>query len=311
MATNIPMQTKKKILVTGANGLLGQKLVENLIENSSFEVIATGRGACRISVKGFKYVSMDLIDSDQVKAMLSKIQPQIIIHCAAITHVDVCEQNQEQCYQVNVKATEYLVEEAEKYKAHFIYVSTDFVFSGEKELLDENEPPSPVNFYGQTKWESERFVSKNATYWAIVRTVLVYGLASDLSRSNLILWVKSSLEAGKEIQVVDDQFRTPTLAEDLASGCILIAEQSKNGIFNICGSDFLTPFEMAILSAEYFGLDTNLIKRTNSSAFKQPAQRPKKTGLVIEKARVELGYEPKTFLEGIAILANQFILASS
>ena len=311
MATNIPMPTKKKILVTGANGLLGQKLVENLIENSGFEVIATGRGACRIPVKGFKYVSMDIIDSDQVKASLSKIQPQIIIHCAAITHVDVCEQNQEQCYQVNVKATEYLVEEAGKYKAHFIYVSTDFVFSGEKELLDEHEPPSPVNFYGQTKWEAERFVSKNATHWAIVRTVLVYGLASDLSRSNLILWVKSSLEAGKEIQVVDDQFRTPTLAEDLASGCVLIAEQSKNGIFNICGSDFLTPFQMAILSAEYFGLDINLIKRTDSSAFKQPAQRPKKTGLVIEKARVELGYEPKTFQEGIAILANQFNLASS
>ncbi len=171
--------------------------------------------------------------------------------------------------------------------------------------------PSPVNFYGETKLEAERYVMKHSTKFAIARTVLVYGIANDLSRSNIILWVKSSLEAGKEIQVVDDQFRTPTLAEDLATGCALIAAQSAQGIFHISGSDFLTPFQMAIMTAEYFGLDKSLIKRANSSTFTQPAKRPLKTGFLIEKARKELGFEPKTFREGIAILANQIILARS
>jgi dTDP-4-dehydrorhamnose reductase len=137
---------------------------------------------------------------------------------------------------------------------------------------------------------------------------LVYGLANDLSRSNIILWVKSSLEAGKQIQVVDDQVRTPTLAEDLAAGCILMAEQGATGIFNISGSELLTPYQMAMETADYFGLDKSLINQTDSTLFTQPAKRPMKTGFVIEKAKNQLGYRPKTFREGISILAKQLSL---
>jgi dTDP-4-dehydrorhamnose reductase len=137
---------------------------------------------------------------------------------------------------------------------------------------------------------------------------LVYGLANDLSRSNIILWVKSSLEAGKQIQVVDDQVRTPTLAEDLAAGCILMAEQGATGIFNISGSELLTPYQMAMETADYFGLNQELIVRTDSTKFTQPARRPMKTGFVIEKAKNQLGYRPKTFREGISILAKQLNL---
>jgi dTDP-4-dehydrorhamnose reductase len=145
--------------------------------------------------------------------------------------------------------------------------------------------------------------------WAIARTVLVYGLANDLSRSNIILWVKSSLEAGKQIQVVDDQVRTPTLAEDLAAGCILMAEQGATGIFNISGSELLTPYQMAMETADYFGLNKELIVRTDSTKFTQPARRPMKTGFIIEKAKNQLGYRPKTFREGISILAKRLGLS--
>ena len=147
--------------------------------------------------------------------------------------------------------------------------------------------------------------------WAIARTAIVFGVSYDLSRSNIILWVKASLEACKEIQVVDDQVRTPTLAEDLASGCILIAEKRATGVFNISGSELLTPYQMAIETAEYFGLDKSLINKTDSTKFKQPAKRPMKTGFIIEKARKQLGFEPKSFQTGIGILAKQIILARS
>jgi len=305
------MPNKKKIFITGANGLLGQKLVEQLAQKGEFEVIASGKGACRLTGSGYKYISLDITDPSQVNQVLGEIKPEIILHGAAITNVDVCELNQEACYEVNVKATEYLVEAGERCHSHFIYVSTDFIFSGETGPLDESAVPSPVNFYGQTKLEAEQYVMNHSTKWAIARTVLVYGIANDLSRSNIILWVKSSLEAGKEIQVVDDQYRTPTLAEDLATGCILIAERLAKGIFHISGSDFLTPFQMASMTAEYFSLNKDLIKRVDSSTFSQPAIRPLKTGFIIEKAQIELGFEPKTFREGIAILANQIILARS
>lgn len=306
-----PSNNKPKILITGANGLLGQKLVEQLVQQGKFEVIATGRGACRLSGSGFSYQTLDIENEQEVEATLADLNPEVIIHGAAMTHVDECEKHQEACYQANVLATKYLIFAAEKIQSHFIFVSTDFIFSG----LDGQNPyteeakPDPVNYYGQTKLDGEELLKTSNLKWAIARTVLVYGLANDLSRSNIILWVKSSLETGKQIQVVDDQVRTPTLAEDLAAGCILMAEQGATGIFNISGSELLTPYQMAMETADYFGLNKELIVRTDSTKFTQPARRPMETGFVIEKAKNQLGYRPKTFREGISILAKQLGLS--
>jgi dTDP-4-dehydrorhamnose reductase len=310
---SIQNPSKPKILITGANGLLGQKLVEQLVEEGKFEVIATGKGGCRLSGEGFSYVTLDIAYQNQVEEVFQKLRPETVIHGAAMTHVDECELNQDACFEANVKATEYLIQAAEKVGSHFIFVSTDFIFSGEdgKGPYDEEAEADPVNYYGWSKLEGERLVKASKLKWAIARTVLVYGIANDLSRSNIILWVKSSLEQGKEIQVVDDQVRTPTLAEDLAAGCILIAEQEATGIFNISGADLLTPFEMAMETADFFKLNKGLINRTDSTKFKQPAKRPMKTGFIIDKARKQLGFEPKTFRTGIGILAKQIILAGS
>jgi dTDP-4-dehydrorhamnose reductase len=305
MSTLLP--NKPKILITGANGLLGQKLVEQLVSSNTWEVIATGRGPCRLSGTGYTYQVLDIENKQEVDDALLRIRPEVIIHGAAMTHVDECEKYQEACYSANVLATNYLVEAAEKVKSHFIFVSTDFIFSGldGQNPYTEDAAPDPVNYYGQTKLDGEELLKRSTLKWAIARTVLVYGLANDLSRSNIILWVKSSLEAGKQIQVVDDQVRTPTLAEDLAAGCILIAEQGATGVFNISGSELLTPYQMAMETADYFGLNKELIVRTDSTKFTQPARRPMKTGFVIQKAMEQLGYSPKTFRMGISILAKQ------
>ncbi|SIO12988.1 SDR family oxidoreductase [Algoriphagus halophilus] len=311
MGLSTPKISKQKIAITGVNGLLGQKLVSQLIDRGTFEVIGFGKGACRIPNQEFEYVTLDITDESKVHSEIKRVHPDIIIHGAAMTNVDECELHQEAAYKVNVKATEYLLRAAESVGAHFIFVSTDFIFSGEEGPLDEQAVPAPVNYYGETKLEAEQLVQASATKWAIARTVLVFGIAHDMSRSNIILWVKSSLESGKNIQVVDDQFRTPTLAEDLAEGCILIAEKGAEGIFNISGPDFLTPYEMAMVTADYFGLDKSLIARVDSKTFTQPAKRPLKTGFSIEKARKVLDFEPKTFRTAIGILSKQIILASS
>ncbi len=306
-----PKVNKKKIFITGVNGLLGQKLVAQLIERDTFEIIGCGKGKSRLPFGGFEYIPLDITQESRVKEVIGHLKPEIIIHAAAMTNVDECELNQESAYLVNVKATEYLLKAAEKINSHFIYVSTDFIFSGDHGPLDEDAAAAPVNYYGGTKVEAEKLVISSSLKWAIARTVLVFGIAHDMSRSNIVLWVKSSLEQGKNIQVVDDQFRTPTLAEDLAEGCILIAEKEAEGIFHISGPDYLTPYEMAIITADYFGLDKSLISKVDSKTFTQPAQRPLKTGFIIEKARRVLGFEPKTFRTAIAILSKQIILASS
>ncbi len=304
----------KKILITGANGLLGQKLVEKLKDSENLKVIATGIGVSRLPEAwsdAYTWESMDITNLSTVIDVVGKYKPDCIIHAAAMTQVDDCENQKDACWKSNVEAVENIVFVCEKHDIHLIHLSTDFIFDGENGPYDEEAEANPVNYYGEAKLEAEKIIQKSRCRWAIVRTVLVYGLATDMSRSNIILWVKKSLESGKEIKVVTDQWRTPTLAEDLADGCVLIMDKSAEGIFNISGEEFLTPYDMAMQTAKFFNLDHSFIKKADSSNFSQPAKRPLKTGFIIDKARKELGYNPKSFMDGIGILSKQLKLADS
>ncbi|WP_439558325.1 SDR family oxidoreductase [Dyadobacter sp.] len=297
---------KKRILITGSNGLLGQKLVELLVQLSDIETIATAKGTNRLPFpEGYQYLEMDTTDPAQVNAIVGEVRPDVIIHTAAMTNVDQCELEKEACWKLNVTAVEILIAACREHNVFLQHLSTDFVFDGTSGPYKEEDQPNPISFYGWSKYAAEKAVLSSDIRFAITRTVLVYGIAHDMSRSNIILWVKNSLEAGKHIQVVTDQHRTPTLAEDLALGCYLIAQKEAEGIFHISGKDFLTPFEMAIMAADYFSLDKSLISPTDASAFTQPARRPPRTGFDLSKSREILGYEPHSFSEGIAILAKQ------
>lgn len=296
----------KTILITGSNGLLGQKLVELLVQQPTIKVIATARGENRLPfTEGYEYCSMDITNQNEVMSVIEKNLPDAIIHGAAMTNVDQCESEKEACWSQNVTAVQYIVDVCRKHDIFLCHVSTDFIFDGAAGPYTEEGEANPLSFYGWSKYAAEKLVQHSGIRWAIVRTVLVYGIAYDMSRSNIILWVKKSLEDGKNIKVVTDQWRTPTLAEDLAMGCYLIANQEAEGIFNISGKDLLTPYEMAMMTADYFELDKNLIAQADSSTFSQPAKRPARTGFVLDKARTILGYEPRSFTEGIAILAGQ------
>ena len=295
-----------KILITGANGLLGQKLVNLISSSTEHKLIATGRGRNRLPESGnYTYAEMDISDRRQVMEVIERFRPDSVIHTAAMTNVDQCEEEQEACWEMNVNAVRNIIAACKASGAHLVHVSTDFIFDGSRGPLTEEEEPAPVNYYGESKLAAEKEVISSDISWSIARTVLVFGIAHDMSRSNIILWVKKSLEDGKDINVVDDQWRTPTLAEDLAQGCYLLATSKKNGIFNISGKDMLTPYDMAVATAEFFELDKSLIHRTDGTKFKQKAKRPPRTGFIIDKARKELGYEPHTFPEGLEVLKHQ------
>ncbi len=295
-----------KILITGSNGLLGQKLVKLLSDNKSVALVATAKGENRLPFVGnYTYHTMDITNKTEVLEVIAAIKPDAIIHTAAMTNVDQCESEKELCWAMNVLALEYLVEACLKTDIFLCHVSTDFIFDGEAGPYKEDALPNPISYYGESKLAAEKVLIQSNIRWGIARTVLVYGIVSDMSRTNIILWVKKSLEEGKTIHVVTDQFRTPTLAEDLAMGCWLITHKQAEGIFNISGKDFLTPYEMAIMTATYFKLDQSLIKSADSSTFSQPAKRPPRTGFVLDKAQQVLGYNPVSFQEGIAIVERQ------
>lgn len=295
-----------KILITGSNGLLGQKLVKLLLEKG-IDLVATSRGANRVNYLNdpFEYCELDITEEDQVKEVLSKYEPDVVIHTAAMTNVDQCEKEQKACRILNVHAVQYLVSACEFYGIHFIHLSTDFIFDGENGPYKEEDHPNPISFYGQSKLDAENIVKKANCDWAILRTVLVYGVTPGMSRSNIILWVKENLENRKPLKIVDDQWRTPTLAEDLAMGCYLTAKKKATGVFNISGEEVLTPHDMAERTADFFGLDFSLVTKVDASTFSQPAKRPPKTGFILDKAKEQLGYQPHSFEEGIRMLDEQ------
>lgn len=301
------------ILITGSNGLLGQKLVYKLRNKPGVKLIATARGANRlVEQSGYIFEEMDITRKDQVDAVLSKYKPDSVINTAAATNVDACELDQSMATLLNVTSVQNIVGALEalqtknkEYKPHLIHLSTDFIFDGSHGPLTEDEKPHPLSHYALTKLQAEEIVMHSKLRWAIARTMLVYGIVDNASRSNIVLWAKQNLEQGKNINVVDDQFRTPTLAEDLADGCILMAEKKASGVYNISGKDFMSILELVYRVADHYHLDKSLVKPSKSADIKQPAKRPPKTGFIIEKARKELGYEPHSFEEGIRIMDEQ------
>jgi dTDP-4-dehydrorhamnose reductase len=294
-----------KVLFTGSNGLLGQKIAVATANYPQHTFLATSRGANRTQAMGTaSYAAMDITNAEDVSAVVGAFEPDVIIHGAAMTHVDECELHPEQATLMNVEGTRNIANAANEVGAHVVHISTDFIFDGKDGPYKEDAKAQPLSHYGWTKLEAEEIIQELPS-WSILRTVLVIGMAEDLSRSNIVLWAKGALEKGQPINVVDDQFRTPTLAEDLAQGALLAADQCAQGVFNISGPDFMSIYELVGQVAAHFGLSMESVTRTDSTTLNQPAKRPPRTGFDISKARAELGYKPHTFQEALEIIANQ------
>ena len=290
-----------KILLTGANGLLGQHLIKLLLEKN-YTVIATSKGPTRLPFSNnplYSYLELDITDGPQVNNMVLQHRPDAIIHCAAMTQVDDCEKNKIDCWNVNVTATRFLLDAAKEINARFVFLSTDFVFDGLNGPYAEDAEPNPVNYYGSSKWGAEKAVEESGLPWTIIRTVLVTGNPLNGTRKNIITWVKDKLEKGEKIRMVDDQHRTPTFVEDLAAGIMLVLEKNALGIYHISGKDSLTPYSIAIETARLLKLNEDLIEKTDSPSLSHLALRPHRTGFVIKKAQSDLGYNPHSFSESL------------
>lgn len=297
---------KQKFLITGSNGLLGQKLINALANDDEVILIATARGENRARLKeGYEFVSMDITSPEQVRTVIHAHRPDVVIHTAAMTQVDDCEKEPMKCHLMNVDAVRFLALACHDVNAHFVHVSTDFIFDGSYGPLKEEAKPNPLSVYGKSKLESEQVVQRIMKSWSIIRTVLVYGLADEMSRSNIVLWAKDSLEAGKPIRVVNDQYRTPTLAEDLAQGCILAGLKKAQGVFNVSGEELLSIADFVYRIADFWKLDTQLISEISSASLGQPAKRPARTGFIIDKAKDILDYQPHSLEKGFQLIDAQ------
>lgn len=295
-----------KILITGSNGLLGQKLVKLCLQkNIAFVATSSGENRNPDCPAEF-YRPLDITSKTQVDSVVLAEMPSAIIHTAAMTNVDECEIKQQACHQINVMGTAFLLAAAQIINAHFQLLSTDFVFDGEKGNYREEDRVNPLSVYAQSKVDAERLLQvSNFTNWSIARTIIVYGTGNNLSRSNIILWAREALAKGNPLTIVDDQFRAPTWADDLAMGCLSIVEKKHFGIFHLCGPQTYSIIDLVKKIAIFYGYSIENITPVSSSTLNQAAKRPPKTGFDLTKARTLLDYNPISLEESLALLEEE------
>ncbi|QMU65284.1 MAG: sugar nucleotide-binding protein [Flavobacteriaceae bacterium] len=290
----------KKVVITGSNGLLGQTLIELLMkEKNQYDIYGLSRGKNRAERDDFHYYPIDITNTKKLEKVLYKIAPDVIIHTAAMTNVDACEINKDACDVLNINVVSNLAGISEIVNAHLIHISTDFIFDGKSGYYKETDTPNPLSHYGHSKLKSEKILENSRANFTILRTILVYGFVKNITRNNIVLWIKEMLENNKEITIVKDQYRMPTYVEDLALACKISMDKKAEGIFNISSNTLVSIYEIALEIAAAFGLDSKLIKPISTATLNQTAQRPFKTGFNLTKTTTELEFYPKSFKEDL------------
>jgi dTDP-4-dehydrorhamnose reductase len=298
------MTEPKKILVTGANGLLGQKVTEIFKHESSHTLLLTDLQDKAEESGGFEYFPMDLTKKDDVKEAVKNYKPDIIINCAAYTNVDGCETERELSWKVNVDAVKNLIIAARSTGSKIIQISTDYIFDGKTGNYSEQSKPNPLSYYGKSKLAAENALVTSGISYVIVRTMIIYGTGKNL-RANFAVWLINMLSTKQPVTIVDDQFGMPTMVDDLAWGLVKIVDMEKSGIYNICGSEYLSRYEFAVKLASIYGYDENLIKPIKTSDLNQAAERPMNSSFILLKAETDLGIKTLNVTDGLTLLKVQ------
>ena len=292
-----PETIKKRILIIGSNGMLGQRLVEYMSQSSNNELLCTSFED-ESYVSNVEYRKLDITQKNNVREIILNFFPDFIVNTAAFTNVDKSETEKETAWKINVNGVENISLYSWTVDAHLIHFSTDYIFDGKNGPYTENDKPNPIGYYGRTKLASENSIKTSGTRFTVIRTNILYGPAK-YGRPDFVRWAVDSLRDGKTIKIVTDQIGNPTYVDDLVAAISAIVEFKKEGIYNIGGPEFLSRFDFTQRIATFFNLDKNLIKPILTKELNQPAPRPLKSGLITLKAETELDFRPtgieKTF----------------
>ena len=276
-----------RILVTGASGLLGRKLVKLAVEEG--HEVFSAYSSHQVDLG--KPVKLDLTQPESVKRAVNESKPEVLIHAGGLTDVDYCEIHKDEATKVNAEGTANLLNASERLKPHCIYVSTDYVFDGQKGNYGEDDQPNPVNHYGYSKLKAEELVKEYSGKWCIARTSVVFGWGRE-HRPNFATWVLSKLKAGEPVNAVFDQYASPTLNTNLAEMLLDVAEANLTGIIHLAGATRINRYDFARSIAGLFDLDEDLIRATESSSLNWTAKRPADSSLRIQKANETLRHRP-------------------
>ncbi len=294
---------KRRLLVVGANGMLGQRVIEFYSPLNDVEILASSIEDKPL-LDHVQYIKSDITVRNDIKKVVYDFCPDFIINAAAFTNVDLSETERELAWKINVKGVEYLAESARVIDAHLIHISTDYIFDGKNGPYLENDIPNPLGYYARTKLAGENAIKISGAKYSIIRTNVLYGIAK-FGRPDFVKWVVDSLRSKKQIRIVTDQINNPTFIDDVVQAINKIIELRKEGIYNIGGAEFISRYDFTLMIADYFNLDKNLIVPIKTEELNQPARRPLKSGLITIKAQSELGYKPHTILQTFELMKRE------
>ncbi len=277
-----------KLLITGASGLFGSKLAE-LAVNEQHEVYSVHS---EHAVLHGTPIRVDITDREILQGEIKKIQPDAIVHAATLTDVDKCETERERAWKINVEGTQTVAQAAKEVGAFLLYISTDYVFDGEKGCYKETDQPSPINYYAYTKLKAEEQVKDITNNFCIVRPSVIYGATPAAGKANFSLWLLTKLENKEKANVFVDQWNSPTLNTSLADMTLEIAERKLTGIYHVSGASRISRYDFALLLAKTFHLDISLLVPTEMKDFSFPAKRPRDSSLDTTKAEQNLKNKP-------------------
>jgi dTDP-4-dehydrorhamnose reductase len=278
----------ERLFITGGSGLLGSKFTKF---TQDFEVITTYNSNPRENA-----VKMDITDENDVINKMLSLSPDLVVHPAALTNVDYCEDHHDEAYKVNAQGTLNIAKACKKADAKLIYVSTDFVFDGEEGLYREDHKTNPVSYYGLSKLKGEEFVQKTDLNSAIARVSVLYGWHTNF---NYVTWVIDELKDGNQINIVTDEYNSPTYAENAAEAILKIYTRDKEGIYHTAGDERINRFDFAVNIARVFELDETLINPIKSRELTRKAQRPMDSSLSVEKAKKDLNIKLLNTVDGL------------
>jgi dTDP-4-dehydrorhamnose reductase len=274
-----------KVIVTGGSGQLGREVVKHLLARGH-QVVAIHHSREPLNMHGVKWVRLDLSNGYLFEDLVWKEKPHTIIHCAAMTDVDACEVDKPRAWRVNVEATRSVVRAARAVNAHIIYVSTDYVFDGEKGMYKEADTPSPINFYGLTKLIGEELVKSSDVLYTIIRPSAIFG--SSAGKKGFAEYVVERLSTGQEVRALVDQYVSPTYNVFLGEAIVKIAEIKPLGVLHVAG-DRMSRYEFALKIAEALEAPKTLVKEARTQEMSWTARRPRDSSLDTSKARALLG----------------------
>ncbi|MEE9432596.1 MAG: dTDP-4-dehydrorhamnose reductase [Melioribacteraceae bacterium] len=291
---------KKRILIVGSNGMLGQRLVEHYSSRVDVELLLASAEE-ETYFKTLAYKKLDITNKKDVKKVVLSFYPDVIINVAAYTNVDKCESEKELAMDINANGVEYLAKYSVPSHSHLIHISTDYVFDGCCGPYSETDLPNPIGYYGRTKLAGENIIRKFDIPYTIIRTNVLFGNAK-YGRPDFVKWVVQSLTEKKKIKIVTDQINNPTYLDDLVSGISRVTDLKKTGLFNIGGAEQLSRFDFTRAIANYFNLDFSLVEPIKTEDLNQQAPRPLKSGLINLKAETEIGYKPRSIIKCLELM---------